>query len=174
MMGYIGPLQTLYKQDSCRLQSCTNLLRKQMVSPRSRMWRNRPFSPKLRCCSREIEADFVQHPKQVEETENNQIGELTKHVEDNLEQTQLIDFSFTPEQLREQARRLDELSEVWRQERLQEEKEANRKFGFTPFAETLNGRLAMFFLVVGLLTEYWTDFTIPDQIEYILEILGFK
>jgi hypothetical protein len=36
-----------------------------------------------------------------------------------------------------------------------------------------NGRFAMFFLVVGLLTEYWTGVTFPGQIEEMLRVGGF-
>jgi hypothetical protein len=38
------------------------------------------------------------------------------------------------------------------------------KFGFTPFAETLNGRLAMLGFVIGLVTEWLTGQTILQQI----------
>lgn len=130
--------------------------------------------PLLRCCSKKTEAEPEQLPRTVGETDSEQNGDTSEHLKSNLEERKIIDFSFTPEELQEQAKRLDRLAEEWRQERLEQEKEANRKFGFTPFAETLNGRLAMSFLVVGLLTEHWTGFTIVDQILYLLEILGFK
>ncbi|EME32199.1 high light inducible protein isoform 1 [Galdieria sulphuraria] len=171
-MGYIVSLQPLYKQNNCRLQNCSLFSRKKVMCPRSSVRSDRVHKPMPRF-SMETGSDFVQPPKQVRETENERNGEAAEHLETNLEQNQPIDFSFTPEELREQARKLDELAEVWREERLQQEREANRKFGFTPFAETLNGRLAMSFLLIGLLTEYWTGFTIVDQIAYILEILGF-
>ena len=45
-------------------------------------------------------------------------------------------------------------------------------FGFSKNSEILNGRLAMFFLVTGLLTEYWTKQNILVQIETIIRILG--
>jgi hypothetical protein len=38
------------------------------------------------------------------------------------------------------------------------------KFGFTPFAETWNGRLAMLGFVIGLVTEWLTGQTILQQI----------
>jgi hypothetical protein len=38
------------------------------------------------------------------------------------------------------------------------------KFGFTPFAETWNGRLAMLGFVIGLVTESITGQTILQQI----------
>ena len=44
--------------------------------------------------------------------------------------------------------------------------------GFVPVAEIVNGRLAMFFLVTGLLTEYWTGVSLPGQVEEMLRISG--
>ncbi|PXF41032.1 Light-harvesting complex-like protein OHP2, chloroplastic [Gracilariopsis chorda] len=67
---------------------------------------------------------------------------------------------------------LEEYSRELRQKRLEEEREAARIFGWVPYAETLNGRLAMFFLVTGLLTEYWTGYTLPEQVELMLRTLG--
>lgn len=67
---------------------------------------------------------------------------------------------------------LEAFSRELRQKRLEEEREASRLFGWVPYAETLNGRLAMFFLVTGLLTEYWTGYTIPEQVELMLRTLG--
>lgn len=78
----------------------------------------------------------------------------------------------TPEQLAEQRQALERYAEILRQDRLKTEARKSRLFGFVPFAETLNGRFAMFFFVTGLLTEYWTDYSIPDQIELLLRTLG--
>eukprot|EP00186_Timspurckia_oligopyrenoides_P000814 CAMPEP_0182444636 /NCGR_PEP_ID=MMETSP1172-20130603/3033_1 /TAXON_ID=708627 /ORGANISM="Timspurckia oligopyrenoides, Strain CCMP3278" /LENGTH=171 /DNA_ID=CAMNT_0024640245 /DNA_START=66 /DNA_END=581 /DNA_ORIENTATION=+ len=64
------------------------------------------------------------------------------------------------------------LSELWKKQRLTEEAEMNKLFGWTRRAETLNGRVAMFFFVTGLLTEYWTGESVPDQIETLLRTLG--
>ncbi|HEY9637199.1 MAG TPA: high light inducible protein [Coleofasciculaceae cyanobacterium] len=38
------------------------------------------------------------------------------------------------------------------------------KFGFTPFAETLNGRLAMLGFVIGLTIEWFTGQNILQQV----------
>ena len=38
------------------------------------------------------------------------------------------------------------------------------KFGFTPFAETWNGRLAMLGFVIGLATEWMTGKNILEQL----------
>lgn len=71
-----------------------------------------------------------------------------------------------------QRKALEAYSAELRKKRLEEEREASRLFGFVPYAETLNGRLAMFFIVTGLLTEYWTGYTIPEQVELMARTLG--
>eukprot|EP00549_Striatella_unipunctata_P013197 CAMPEP_0118693148 /NCGR_PEP_ID=MMETSP0800-20121206/11735_1 /TAXON_ID=210618 ORGANISM="Striatella unipunctata, Strain CCMP2910" /NCGR_SAMPLE_ID=MMETSP0800 /ASSEMBLY_ACC=CAM_ASM_000638 /LENGTH=205 /DNA_ID=CAMNT_0006591327 /DNA_START=199 /DNA_END=816 /DNA_ORIENTATION=- len=76
-------------------------------------------------------------------------------------------------ELAEQSAALDALEEKWRNARLDKEYEAGRKVGWVANAEMLNGRFAMFFLAVGLLTEYWTGITIPGQVEEMLRIGGF-
>mmetsp|Transcript_33808 Transcript_33808/g.100852 ORF Transcript_33808/g.100852 Transcript_33808/m.100852 type:complete len:185 (-) Transcript_33808:374-928(-) len=68
---------------------------------------------------------------------------------------------------------LSKLEDQWRKERLQVEYDDARILGWTGMAETYNSRFAMFFLVVGLLTEYWTGVTIPGQIEEMLRVGGF-
>lgn len=75
-------------------------------------------------------------------------------------------------QLAKQRTALEQYSAELRKKRLEEEREAARLFGFVPYAETLNGRLAMFFIVTGLLTEYWTGYTIPEQVELMARTLG--
>ena len=67
---------------------------------------------------------------------------------------------------------LKNLEEKWKRERISKEELKNKKFGFTKNSEILNGRLAMFFLVTGLLTELWASQTIPEQIETIVRIFG--
>lgn len=76
------------------------------------------------------------------------------------------------EELIQQRQALEGYAEMLRKDRLRTEAEASRLFGFVRFAETLNGRLAMFFFVTGLLTEYWTDYSIPEQVELLLRTLG--
>lgn len=82
-------------------------------------------------------------------------------------------IKLSPAELADQKAKLDELTLKYRKERIQREYEESRKFGFVRFAETLNGRLAMFFFVVGLSTEYWTGYTIPQQVELLANTLGF-
>ena len=75
-------------------------------------------------------------------------------------------------ELARQVTALSKLEDQWRKEREVQEYEADRKVGWVYRAETLNGRTAMFFLVTGLLTEYWTGFTLPGQVEEMLRIGG--
>jgi len=80
-------------------------------------------------------------------------------------------------ELAAQVTALGKLEEKWRKRRLEEEYEESRKLGWTALAETYNGRLAMFFLVVGILTEYWTGISLPGQVEEMLRvggIIGFE
>jgi len=76
-------------------------------------------------------------------------------------------------ELAAQVTALSNLEEKWRKQKVQDKYEAERLLGFTQQAEMYNGRFAMFFLVVGILTEYWTGVTIPGQIEEMLRVGGF-
>lgn len=76
-------------------------------------------------------------------------------------------------ELAAQVAALNNLEEKWRKVRLQREYAENRFLGWTAKAETYNGRYAMFFLVVGLLTELWTGVSIPGQVEEMGRVLGF-
>mmetsp|Transcript_15834 Transcript_15834/g.22334 ORF Transcript_15834/g.22334 Transcript_15834/m.22334 type:complete len:177 (-) Transcript_15834:245-775(-) len=75
-------------------------------------------------------------------------------------------------ELASQVTALTALEEKWRKERVQEEYDAAQQVGWSAKAETMNGRFAMFFLVVGLLTELWTGVSIPGQIEQMLRVGG--
>jgi hypothetical protein len=68
---------------------------------------------------------------------------------------------------------LERLESQWRKERQELEYEEGKNVGFVEKAELINGRTAMFFLVTGLLTEYWTGFSLPAQVEEMLRIGGF-
>lgn len=72
-----------------------------------------------------------------------------------------------------QSTALSSIEERFRKVRKQEEYDDARILGWTTRAETFNGRFAMFFLSVGLLTEYWTGITIPGQIEEMARVGGF-
>jgi hypothetical protein len=68
---------------------------------------------------------------------------------------------------------LDKLESQWRKEREIREYEESQNVGFVENAEIINGRFAMFFLATGLLTEYWTGFSMPAQVEEMLRVGGF-
>ena len=44
--------------------------------------------------------------------------------------------------------------------------------GWGPTPEILNGRFAMFFLVTGLVTEYYTGQSLPQQVYTLLQTLS--
>jgi hypothetical protein len=75
-------------------------------------------------------------------------------------------------QLAAQVAALNKLEEKWRKKRANEEYDDARLLGWTKQAETYNGRFAMFFLVVGLLTELWTGISLPGQVEEMLRVGG--
>lgn len=76
-------------------------------------------------------------------------------------------------ELAAQVTELTRLEDGYRKVRKQAEYTDARIVGFVPMAETYNGRFAMFFLTVGLLTELWTGITIPGQIEEMARVGGF-
>jgi hypothetical protein len=76
-------------------------------------------------------------------------------------------------ELAAQSTELAKLEEGYRKIREQKEFDAARILGWTDRAEIFNGRFAMFFLVVGLLTEAWTGISIPGQIEEMARVGGF-
>jgi hypothetical protein len=53
----------------------------------------------------------------------------------------------------EREKKLKSLADGWKRERMVQEESSRQLFGFTKNSEVLNGRLAMFFLTTGLLTE---------------------
>ena len=44
--------------------------------------------------------------------------------------------------------------------------------GWGPGPERINGRVAMFFLVTGLVTEYYTGQSVPQQVYTLLQTLS--
>ena len=79
---------------------------------------------------------------------------------------------FTEIELAEQSAKLDALTEKWRKRQLTLEYEQSQSLGWSKAAEQWNGRSAMFFLLVGLITEYYTGQTVPQQVGTLLETLG--
>ena len=76
-------------------------------------------------------------------------------------------------ELAAQVTELTKIEDRYRKVRKAKEYEEARIIGFVPMAEVYNSRFAMFFLTVGLLTEYWTGITIPGQIEEMARVGGF-
>jgi hypothetical protein len=76
-------------------------------------------------------------------------------------------------ELAAQVTELTKLEDAYRKVRKEKEYTQARIIGFVPQAEMYNGRAAMFFLVVGLLTELWTGISIPGQIEEMARVGGF-
>jgi hypothetical protein len=74
--------------------------------------------------------------------------------------------------LARQVTALTAIEDKWRKERIQSEYEDSINVGWVPTAELANGRFAMFFLITGLLTEYWTGVSLPGQVEELLRISG--
>jgi len=74
--------------------------------------------------------------------------------------------------IKEREKKLKSLSEKWKKERITKENFDKKTLGFTKNSEILNGRVAMFFIITGLLTEIWTGQTIPGQIETMIRTLG--
>jgi len=72
----------------------------------------------------------------------------------------------------EREQKLKSLAESWKKERINREESSKQLFGFTKNSEILNGRLAMFFLATGILTEIWTKQTIIGQIDTMIRIVG--
>jgi hypothetical protein len=81
-------------------------------------------------------------------------------------------YKLSAVELAEQRRAIRAVAERYRALRIAKEAEARRIFGFCRNAEMINGRTAMFFFATGMLTEYWTGQTMPQQIELLLRILG--
>jgi hypothetical protein len=77
-------------------------------------------------------------------------------------------------ELAQQVTALTKMEDKWRKERSFEEYDVERMLGWTERAEMYNGRFAMFFLVTGLLTELWTGYSFPEQVEEMLRITGFN
>jgi len=64
------------------------------------------------------------------------------------------------------------LADSWKKERLEREITENKMFGFSKYSELINGRVAMFFIMTGMLTEIWTKQSFLSQIEIMFRVLG--
>ena len=75
--------------------------------------------------------------------------------------------------LAKQVTALNNLEDMYRKQRQEQEVDDYEITGWVGNAELLNSRFAMFFLAVGLFTESFTGVSIPGQVEEMLRILGF-
>jgi len=75
-------------------------------------------------------------------------------------------------ELAEQSSKMDALAAKWRKRQQQAEVIEAQQVGWCPNAERINGRFAMFFLVTGLITEYYTGQDVPAQVATILRTLA--
>ena len=75
-------------------------------------------------------------------------------------------------EIAERTAKLDALAAKWRRRQEQLEWDQELNVGWVFKAETINGRLAMFFLIVGLITEYYTGESIPQQTLTMFRTLG--
>jgi len=82
---------------------------------------------------------------------------------------------FTPYsdmELAEQDAKLQALSDKWKNFEELSDYEDSKRSGFGPSPEIINGRTAMFFIVTGLITEYYTGQSMPQQVYTMLQTLS--
>ena len=75
-------------------------------------------------------------------------------------------------EIAERTAKLDALAAKWRRRQEELEWDQGLNVGWVFKAETINGRLAMFFLITGLITEYYTGESIPQQTLTMFRTLG--
>jgi len=75
-------------------------------------------------------------------------------------------------ELAEQSAKLDALAAKWRKRQQNAEYEDASRVGWVNTSEVVNGRFAMFFLIVGLITEYYTGQSVPEQVYTLLQALA--
>ena len=80
--------------------------------------------------------------------------------------------TFSDVELAEQESKLQALSDKWKRREEQQEFEATIRSGFGPNPEAINGRTAMFFIITGLVTEYYTGQSLPQQVYTMLQTLA--
>jgi hypothetical protein len=81
-------------------------------------------------------------------------------------------FKISEADMKKREKDLKALANKWKKERILKEDQERKLIGFTKNSEIINGRMAMIFLVTGILTEYWTEQTIPNQIDTMLRVAG--
>ena len=79
---------------------------------------------------------------------------------------------FSEMELAEQEAKLSALSQKWQKREEMESYADYQRSGFGRSSDIINGRTAMFFLVTGLVTEYYTGQSMPDQVYTMLQTLS--
>ena len=79
---------------------------------------------------------------------------------------------FSDVELAEQQSKLEALSAKWEKRQEQLDYAESMRSGWGPSPERINGRFAMFFLIVGLVTEYYTGQSFPSQVYTMLQTLS--
>ena len=75
-------------------------------------------------------------------------------------------------ELAEQESKLTALSEKWKRREDEAAYQESIRSGWGPSPERINGRAAMFFIIVGLVTEYYTGQSVPQQVYTMLQTMG--
>ena len=75
-------------------------------------------------------------------------------------------------ELAEQEAKLQALSDKWKRREDEEDYQSSIRSGWGPSPEAINGRTAMFFILVGLITEYYTGQSLPQQVYTMLQSLA--
>lgn len=75
-------------------------------------------------------------------------------------------------ELAEQSNKLEALSAKWKKREDELEYADYIRSGFGPNPERINGRAAMFFILTGLVTEYYTGQSLPQQVYTMLQTLS--
>lgn len=79
---------------------------------------------------------------------------------------------FSDVELAEQSAKLDALAKKWKKRQIAQSDGDLQQLGWCLNAEQINGRLAMFFLLTGLITEYYTGESMPEQVYTLLQTLS--
>lgn len=79
---------------------------------------------------------------------------------------------FSEMELAEQEGKLTALSKKWEKREAQLDYAESIRSGWGPSPEAINGRTAMFFVLVGLITEYYTGQSFPQQVYTMLQTLS--
>lgn len=80
--------------------------------------------------------------------------------------------TYTDVELAEQSSKMDALAAKWRDREIEASDTAGAMAGWVLKSEQINGRLAMFFLLTGLITEYYTGESVPQQVATLLRSLA--